>query len=96
MVTVWSKRAKAELQKAYIYISLDSLQNAEIVRDDIIDLTIEISKHPEKHPVDKFKKDNDGTWRAFEMHHYRVSYKITEKEIRIVRLRHTSKSPLNF
>ena len=96
MVTVWSKRAKAELQKAYLYILLDSLQNAEMVRDDIIDLTIDIANYPEKYPLDKFKKDNDGTWRAFEKHHYRISYKITSSEIRIVRLRHTSKSPLNF
>jgi plasmid stabilization system protein ParE len=96
MVTVWSKRAKAELRKAYYYILLDSLQNAEMVRDDIIALTLDLSKHPEKHSLDKFKKDNDGTWRAFEKHHYRVSYRITERGIRIVRLRHTSKSPLIF
>jgi len=96
VVTVWSKRARAELQKAYLYILLDSLQNAEMVRDEIIDLTIDLPNHPEKHPLDKFKKDNDGTWRAFEKHHYRISYRITPMEIRIVRLRHTSKSPLNF
>lgn len=96
MVTIWSKRARTELQKAYLYILMESLQNAEKLRDEIIDLTIELPKHPEKHPLDKFKKDNDGTWRAFEKHHYRISYRITSKEIRIVRLRHTSKSPLNF
>jgi plasmid stabilization system protein ParE len=96
MVTVWSKKAMAELRKAYLYILLDSLQNAEMVRDDIINLTIDLPKHPEKHPLDKFKKDNDGMWRAFEKHHYRISYRITPKEIRIVRLRHTSKSPLKF
>ncbi|HEY0245017.1 MAG TPA: type II toxin-antitoxin system RelE/ParE family toxin [Mucilaginibacter sp.] len=96
MVTVWSKRAKAELKKAYLYILLDSLQNAEAVRDDLIDLTIDLSEHPEKYPLDKFKKDNDGTWRAFEKHHYRISYRTTAQEIRIVRLRHTSKSPQDF
>ncbi|MES2279521.1 MAG: type II toxin-antitoxin system RelE/ParE family toxin [Bacteroidota bacterium] len=96
MVTIWSKRAKSELHKAYLYILFDSLQNAEMVRDDIIDLTIDLSKNPEKHPLDKFKKDNDGTWRAFEKNHYRISYRITQREIRIVRLRHTSKSPLTF
>ena len=96
MVTVWSKRAKSELKKAYLYIRMDSLQNAEIVRDDIVDLTIDLCKNPEKYPLDKFKKDNDGTWRAFEKYHYRISYRITPKEIRIVRLRHTSRSPLNF
>jgi hypothetical protein len=75
---------------------MDSLQNAEIVRDEIIDVTINLPKHPEKYPLDKFKLNNDGTWRAFELHHYRVSYNITPTQIRIVRMRHTSKSPLSF
>jgi len=96
MVTVWSNRAKAELHKAYLYILLDSLQNAEMVRDDIIDATINLCQNPEKYPADKFKKDNDGTWRAFELHHYRISYKITQNEIRVVRMRHTSKNPRHF
>jgi plasmid stabilization system protein ParE len=49
-----------------------------------------------KYPSDKFRKDNDGTWRAFEKYHYRISYRVLEGEIRIVRMRHTSKSPLNY
>ena len=74
MVTIWSKQAKAELHKAYLYTLLDSLQNAEMVRDDIISASISLANYPEKHSLDRFKKDNDGTWRAFEKHHYRVSY----------------------
>jgi plasmid stabilization system protein ParE len=96
MVVVWGNSAKAELRKAYEYIALDSPQNAKIVRDTLIDLTIELPKHPEKHPPDKFKKDNDGIWRAFEKYHYRVSYRILKDQIRIVRMRHTSKSPLDY
>jgi plasmid stabilization system protein ParE len=96
MVTVWSKPAMAELRKAYRYIQLESILNAEMVINDIIDITIELSKHPEKYSLDKFKKNNDGRWRAFEKHHYRVSYKITTDTVRIVRLRHTSRSPLIF
>lgn len=96
MVVVWSNGAKSELKKAYEYISLDSLQNAKMVRDALIDLTIDLPKHPEKHPIDRFKKDNDGTWRAFEKYHYRISYRILKDQIRIVRMRHTSKSPLNY
>jgi plasmid stabilization system protein ParE len=96
MVTVWGNRAKAELHKAYLYILFDSLQNAEMVRDDIIDATINLPKHPEKYPLDKFKTGNDGTWRAFELHHYRISYRIMPNQIQIVRLCHTSRSPLNF
>jgi hypothetical protein len=56
MVTVWSKRARAELLKAYLYIQLDSPQNVEMVRDHLIDATIGLAQYPEKHPLDKFKK----------------------------------------
>ena len=96
MVVVWSNSSKDELKKAFEYIALDSIQNAQIVRDTLIDLTIDLLENPEKHPLDKFKKNNDGTWRAFEKHHYRVSYHILKNQIRIVRMRHTSKSPLNY
>ena len=96
MVVVWSDTAKAELKKAFEYIAWDSLQNAQIVRDTLIDHTIDLVKNPEKHPLDKFKKDNDGTWRAFEKYNYRISYRILKHQIRIVRMRHTSRSPLTY
>lgn len=87
MVTVWSKRAKSELKKAYEYIREDSPQSAAKVRDEIIDITLDLPKHPEKHPPDKYKKGNDGSLRAFEIYHYRISYRIMPDEIRIVRMR---------
>lgn len=96
MVTVWSNQAKAELQKAYLYIELESTKNAAMVANDIVDITINLPKHPEKYPLDKFKQDNDGSWRAFEKHGYRISYRVTLTEILIIRLRHTSRSPLRF
>ena len=96
MVVIWSKSAKAELKKAYTYIALNSLQNAQMVRDTLIDLTIDLAEYPEKHSIDHFKKENDGSWRAFEKYHYRISYRILNNQIRIVRLRHTSKSPLRY
>ena len=96
MVVVWSDSAKAELKRAFQYIALDSVQNAQLVRDTLIDMTIDLQENPERHHLDKFKKDNDGTWRAFEKHHYRISYRILKNQIRIVRMRHTSKSPLTY
>lgn len=93
MVAVWSKRAQIELAKAYQYIYDDSPKNAAKVRDEIIDTTIELPRHPEFYPLDKYKKNNNGSWRAFELHRYRISYRVMKNEIRIVRLRHTSRSP---
>ena len=96
MVVVWTKGARLELKKAYDYISLDSLKHAMLVRDELIDLTIALSQYPEKYALDKYKINNDGSWRAFEKYHYRLSYKITATQIRIVRLCHTSKTPLHY
>ncbi len=96
MVTVWSKRARVELQKAFEFIAIESPQNALKVTNTIVDLSLELPKHPSKHPLDKYKVNNDDSWRAFEKYHYRISYRITSKEIRIVRLRHTSRSPLSY
>jgi len=67
-----------------------------MVKNALIDLTIDLPQNPEKYPLDKFKTNNDGTWRAFGKYHYRISYRILENQIRIVRVRHTSKSPLTY
>lgn len=96
MVTVWSKRAQSELRKAYEYILQDSPKNAAKVRDEIIDMTLNLPNHPEKFPPDKFKNANNGNWRAFEIYHYRISYRVMPDEIRIIRMRHTSRSPLLY
>ncbi len=95
-MVVWSKTASFQLRKAYNYIIKDSFQNGQIVRDEIIALTINLANHPEKYPLDRFKKNNDGSFRAFEIHHYRISYRILKSQIIIVRLRHTSMSPLLY
>ena len=72
---VWDKPALQALQAAYDYIKKDSLQNAELVRLDLLDMTQRLEFHSERHPPDKFKTNNDGTYRAFEKHSYRITYK---------------------
>ncbi len=96
MVIVWAERPKRELQKAYRYISKNSELSAEKFRQDIIRHIQALLQFPEKHPLDKYTPHNDGTWRAFEIHHYRISYRIFKNQIRIVRLRHTSRSPKSY
>lgn len=96
MVIVWENKVKQELRKAYEYILQDSYQNALKIRKEIVDAVLSILQHPEKHPLDKYKKDNDGSWRVFELHRYRISYRVMPNEIRIVRMRHTSRSPMEY
>ena len=96
MVTVWAPQAIVELRKAYDYISKDSPQNARKVVDELTRIADQLPVQPEMFPADKFKKNNDGSWRAFEKFHCRISYLITSREIRIVRMRHTGRTPLQY
>lgn len=85
--------AKVQLQEAYNYISLDSLKGAEKVKSKIAKTIKELADHPEKYPADKYRLSNDGSYRVFEIYKYRVSYHVSEKQITVVRVRHTSMEP---
>ena len=90
---IWPKSVQNQLTKAYEYILADSFQNAEKVKEDVLMSTRKLTVHPEIYPTDKYRKNNDGSFRAYELHHYRIAYRITEKQIIIVRIRHTKMEP---
>ena len=92
-LVIWSKRADQQLQKAYQDIKEDSPANAVKVRDEILATTRELADYPEKYPPDKFKRSNPGNYRAFEKYSFRVSYRFSPKEVRILRIRHVRKEP---
>lgn len=93
---VWTKRSQQQLKKAYNYISLDSPQNALKVIDAIIAAVEKAISNPELYGPDKYKKDNDGSYRSFEKHSYRVSYRYVKKIIRVLRVRHSSMEPKQY
>lgn len=88
--------AKQQLKKAYNYIRKDSLQNAEKIKARILASIKELIKNPEKNAPDKYCIDNDKSYRAYEIYNYRITYHISDSEIRIVRVRHTKMNPLNY
>ncbi len=88
--------ATNNLESALRYIRKDSVANAKKVKHDIIQTIRGLVAYPEKYPLDKNKINNDSTYRAFEIHHYRVAYRILELEIRIIMIRHTSMEPLEY
>ncbi|ARS40801.1 hypothetical protein CA265_14505 [Sphingobacteriaceae bacterium GW460-11-11-14-LB5] len=90
---VWTKPAQNQLREIYKYISKESIQNATRVINDLTHAVANIANHPEKHKIDQYKTDNDGTYRASEKHHFRVSYRNENQIIRILRIRHTKMNP---
>jgi plasmid stabilization system protein ParE len=85
------------LLKAVDYIEEnDGTAYSERFEKDIIASTSAISSYPLKYPLDKDKLKNDGSFRAFEILHYRISYRVLQYEIIILRLRHTTRQPLKY
>jgi plasmid stabilization system protein ParE len=90
---VWTKRSQQDMIAAYNYISLDSEHNAAKVLDAIVASMEKTITNPGFYGPDKFKADNDGSYRAFEKHHYRITYRHTKNTIRVLRVRHTKMEP---
>lgn len=79
------------LRKAYEYIKEDSPKNADNVLDKILKSIKYLVKDSERH-----KPDNDGTYRAYEIYSYRISYRVSDAEIRVLRIRHIKMNPLLY
>lgn len=93
---IFDDEAKLSLHKAYLFIKQDSVQNAEKVRKKILATIKELIKNPEQRSPDKYRVNNDGTYRAYEVYKYRITYHISAEEIRIIRIRHTKMGPLEY
>ncbi len=95
-VVVWPIQTRKQLQKVYSFIKKDSFQNAEKVKKGILEATSNLAINPEIYPRDKYKIDNDGSFRVFELYRYCISYQIINDEVVIIRIRHTSMNPKKY
>lgn len=93
---VWTKRSQQHLKAAYKYISEDSPQNALRVIEDIIAAMNKAVSNPEFYNPDKYKVNNDGSFRAFEKHRYRIVYRFKKNVIRVLRVRHAKMEPEKY
>ena len=89
----WNKLAINQFQGMIEYIAQDSPSNAEKIAHEVLNQIERLTTHPDIHTPDKYKTNNDGNYRAFELHRFRVAYYASKKEVRILRVRHTSQEP---
>lgn len=92
----WNRRALKQLDELIEYIEDDSPSNAEKVKNDILLKINALLERPESYKPDKYKINNDRSYRAFEIHRHRISYRYKGSEIRIIRIRHTKMNPLKY
>jgi addiction module RelE/StbE family toxin len=93
---VWTKRSQKQMRQVFKHISKDSPKNASKVIQEIAEAVQKAISNPEIYGPDKYKTDNDGSYRALEKHHYRVAYRFSKNIIRVLRVRHTSMEPHNY
>jgi plasmid stabilization system protein ParE len=84
------------MKTAYNVISKDSLQNAVKVLEEIVAAVDKAISNPEFYGPDKYKQNNDGSYRAFEKHRYRIAYRFTGNIIRVLRVRHSKMEPKEY
>lgn len=92
MLIKWNKAAVQQLLDAIRFIEENEFYSyAEELEKDILSRIRNLPLNPTIYPLDKYRKNNDGTYHAFEVDDYRISYRNKSHEIRIIRIRHTSR-----
>jgi plasmid stabilization system protein ParE len=95
---VWDVEALNQFKEILTYLQEQSKQAPKIVKKAIIDRINQIQDNPLTCESDKLRSPTDSNFRAFIVFSYRVTYqvKLKTKEIRILRVRHTSREPLGY
>jgi plasmid stabilization system protein ParE len=90
----WSRSTSTHFQELLEYLMSESEIAASLVGNAILFEIGKLATHPTAYPLDRFKKSNDGNYRALVIYNYRISYYVDRKTIYILRIRHTSREPL--
>ena len=92
----WHKEASLHFNQILEYLSNESEQAVSIVGNSILDEIEKLPKHTKAHSLDRFKRSNDGNYRALIVYSYRISYYVDINIIYILRIRHMSREPLEY
>lgn len=93
---IWTKILALQLNAAIEYIRLDSNQNADNVKEKILNKVNELADDKVVHRKDPNKKNNDGNYLFFKLLKYRITYYSQPKEVFIIRVRNTSMEPKKY
>ena len=92
----WGKRAARDFNAAIKYIRKDSEQNADNVKEIMLNKINGLADNRVVHRKDPYKKNNDGKFLYFEILRYRIVYYAAPDEVIIIRIRHTKREPKKY
>lgn len=89
----WTKTALRQFNSGMEYIRKNSPQNADEVKEKILEKVNALERDIAVHRKDPYKKDNDGSFLYFEVLKYHIVYQVRADEVFIIRVRNTSMEP---
>ena len=92
----WDDEARLYFKQAIQYIKQESPQGALKVKQAVLQQISRLKTDAGIYEPDKFKLENDGSYRALTVFSYRITYKVTNDEVLILRIRHTSQNPIVY
>jgi plasmid stabilization system protein ParE len=95
---VWDRKALDNFKEILAFLKKQSDQAPKIIKSAIIARLEIIKTNPLICELDKLKDAPNKEYHVFVVFSYRVTYQIKTdaKEIRILRVRHTSREPLGY
>lgn len=95
---IWDRNALENFKEILSFLSKQSSQAPKIVKDGILSRLEIIKTNALICETDKLKDKPSTEFRAFVIYNYRITYqiKMAMQEIRIIRIRHTSREPFDY
>ncbi len=88
-----SRQAQTDIRRIYEYVSEESVQNAEMLMEKLIERIDSLSKHPE---IGKIVKEvSNPSIREVSVYKFRVIYKLSSRTARILTVHHSSRLMIN-
>ena len=95
---IWDRIALDHFKDILEFLSKQSFQAPKIVKDGVLSRLDDVKKNALIFELDKLKDTPNKEFRAFVIYSYRITYqiKVDTREIRVIRIRHTSREPLGY
>ena len=92
---VWDKDAVSDLEDICQFIEKDSPAAAKKVKQTLIKLAGTLKYFPERHSFEPSLRD-EGNYHFISRWHFKIIYKVAEKEVIIIAIFHTSRDVKNL
>ena len=89
----WDISPKENLKNIYFFIKEDSLIQAKKVKNRILEVVRNIPIYEEKFAKEPFLEEIEGNFRSRTIWSYKIIYEVTNSEIIILKIFHTSQNP---